>query len=116
MMTIKIEKTVYDKPDPADGLRVLVMRTWPRGISKGKVDVWLRDLGTEMELIHLYKDGKVTWTEYSRRYLASLKGKEGMLRDLAAKSKKGTVTLLCVEKDPDRCHRSLLKKQIEGFL
>ena len=115
-MTIRVEKTIYDKPDSTDGLRVLVMRTWPRGISKEKIDVWRKDLGTELELIHLYKGGKVTWAEYSRKYLASLKEKEDLLRELAAKSKRGTVTLLCVEKDPDRCHRSLLKKQIERFL
>ena len=115
-MTIKTEKSVYDKPDPADGLRVLVMRTWPRGISKEKIDIWYRDVGTETELIHLYKAGKVNWSEYSRRYVASLKGKETILRELAAKSKKGTITLLCTDKDPNRCHRTLLRKEIERYL
>ena len=115
-MIIKTEKTVYDKPDPRDGLRVLVMRTWPRGISREKVDVWFRDVGTELELIHLWKAGKLTWREYSRRYVASLKGKESLLRDLAAKSNKGTLTLLCSCKDSNRCHRTLLKGQIERYL
>ena len=115
-MTIKTEKSVYDKPEHADGLRVLVMRTWPRGISKEKVDVWFKDVGTEMELIHLWKEGKVTWGEFSRRYVASLKGKENILRELATKSKKGTITLLCTDKDPNRCHRTLLKKEIEKYL
>jgi uncharacterized protein YeaO (DUF488 family) len=115
-MTIKTGKTVYDKPDPADGLRVLVMRTWPRGISKEKIDVWIKDVGTEKELIHLWKEGKVTWAEFSRRYVASLKGKESVLQELAAKSKKETITLLCTDKDPNRCHRTLLKKEIERYL
>ena len=115
-MTIRIEKSVYDKPEPSDGLRVLVMRTWPRGISKEKVDVWYKDIGTEMDLIHLYKAGKVQWGEFSRRYVASLKGKERILSDLAEKSKKGTITLLCTDRDPARCHRSLLKKEIEKHL
>ncbi|MGH9920029.1 MAG: DUF488 family protein, N3 subclade, partial [Nitrososphaerales archaeon] len=34
---IKIEKSVYDKPEPSDGKRILVMKLWPRGISKDKV-------------------------------------------------------------------------------
>jgi len=115
-MTINIEKSVYDEPESSDGLRVLVMRTWPRGVRKDKVDVWCKDVGTEMDLIHLYKAGKVSWSEFKTRYVASLKGKDEVLRELAAKSKKRTVTLLCTDKDPNRCHRSLLKKEIERFL
>jgi len=115
-MTIKTEKSIYDKPEPSDGLRILVMRTWPRGISKDKVDVWYKDVGTEMDLIHLWKEGKVGWSEFCRRYVASLKGKEIILRELATKSKKGTITLLCTDKDPNRCHRTLLKKEIERYL
>ena len=41
-------KRVYDKPARADGTRVLVMRLWPRGIKKGHVDLWLKDLGAEL--------------------------------------------------------------------
>lgn len=113
---IKTDKTVYDKPEPSDGVRILVMRTWPRGISKDKIDVWIKEVGTEKELIHLWKGGKVAWNDYSKRYVASLKGKEGILRDLAARSRKGTITLLCSDKDPGRCHRTLLKEQIENYV
>jgi uncharacterized protein YeaO (DUF488 family) len=115
-MTIKIDKTIYDKPEPSDGLRVLVMRLWPRGISKDRVDLWVKDVGTEKDLIKLWKGGKISWKEYTKRYLASLKGKEPILNDLASRSKRGTVTLLCVEKDASMCHRILLKKQIEKHL
>ncbi len=44
---IKTAKTVYDKPESSDGKRILVMRLWPRGVAKDKVDVWLKELGTE---------------------------------------------------------------------
>ena len=113
---IKTAKSVYDKPEPADGERILVMRTWPRGISKEKVDLWLKDLGTERDLIRLWKGGKLDWREYSKRYVASLKGKEDLLKQLAEKSRDGTVSLLCTEGDPDKCHRSLLKEEIEKYL
>ncbi|MDV3276899.1 MAG: DUF488 family protein [Nitrososphaerales archaeon] len=113
---IQTAKSVYDKPGPDDGERILVMRTWPRGISKGKVDKWLKELGTDMDLIHEWKQGKVTWEEFSSRYVKSLKGKEEVLMELASESKKGTVTLLCTDKDETRCHRSLLRKEIERYL
>ncbi|MDG6900310.1 MAG: DUF488 family protein, partial [Nitrososphaerota archaeon] len=40
-------------------------------------------------------------------------GKEALLRGLASESRKGTITLLCTERDPATCHRSLLKDAIE---
>ena len=113
---IKIEKSVYDKPEPSDGKRILVMRLWPRGISKVKVDAWMKDLGTPRELITEFKAGKLSWAEFAKKYKKSLEGKEEVLKDLARESRKGTITLLCTDKDPMRCHRSLLKSAIEEYL
>jgi len=113
---IRIEKTVYDKPEALDGKRILVMRTWPRGVSKDKVDLWMRDLGTDRELIRKWKAGKVSWDKFAAEYKKSLKGKEDMLRNLAKESRTETITLLCTDKNPNQCHRSLLKSAIEEQL
>jgi uncharacterized protein YeaO (DUF488 family) len=45
-------KRVYDPPDASDGLRVLVDRIWPRGLSKEKaaVDLWARDVAPSTAL------------------------------------------------------------------
>ncbi len=113
---IKTKKSVYDKPEPSDGERILVMTTWPRGISKDKVDRWVKELGTPRELIKKWKAGEVSWEELSRGYRASLKGKEGILMALAQESKKGTITLLCGCRDEAHCHRTLLRKELEKYL
>ncbi len=113
---IQSEKSVYDQPEPSDGKRILVMTLWPRGVSKGKVDLWLKELGTPRPLIKRYKAGGVTRAQFAAEYRRSLKGKEGLLRGLAEESKNGTITLLCTERDPAVCHRSILKKAIEGYL
>jgi len=63
-MMIKTAKTVYDKPESSDGKRILVMRLWPRGVARDKVDVWLKELGTEKELIKRWKSGKISWKEF----------------------------------------------------
>jgi uncharacterized protein YeaO (DUF488 family) len=110
---IRTDKTVYSPKGDSDGKRVLVMRIWPRGISRSKVDLWLKELGTERELIKKWKEGRVTWGAYSKLYLESLKGKENILKKLAEESRKGTVTLLCSCKDEARCHRSLLRRAVE---
>ncbi len=112
---IRIEKSVYSPPEKSDGKRVLVMTLWPRGVSKDKVDVWMKELGTPRDLIKEYKSGRISWSEYAAAYRKSLKGKEALLEELAKESRAGTVTLLCTEKDPNQCHRSLLKKAIDSL-
>jgi uncharacterized protein YeaO (DUF488 family) len=113
---IKIEKSIYAPKEPSDGRRILVMTLWPRGISKDKVDVWKKELGTPRDLIKRYKGGKVKWGDFALEYKKSLRGKEHLLRGLAEESKSQTITLLCAEKDPSECHRSPLKQAIETYL
>jgi uncharacterized protein YeaO (DUF488 family) len=113
---IKTSKTVYDEREESDGKRILVMKLWPRGISNGRVDAWMKELGTDRELIRKWKSDEIGWAELSKGYYAGLKGKEGILKGLAAESKRGTVTLLCGCKDEAHCHRLLLKRAIERYL
>ena len=113
-----IEKTVYDKPSVSDGKRILVMRLWPRGVRKESVDVWFKEVGTERDLIKEWKAGKVDRPEYERRYYQMMKGEDQMrlVREIAGYARDGPVTLLCSCKDPEKCHRSLLKKLVEAEL
>ena len=45
-------KRIYDAPEKSDGLRVLVDRLWPRGISKkaAALDLWMKELAPSTEL------------------------------------------------------------------
>jgi len=45
-------KRAYDKPAKRDGLRILVERLWPRGVSKEKaaIDLWLKEVSPSPEL------------------------------------------------------------------
>lgn len=113
---IKTEKTVYDKPESSDGKRILVMKIWPRGISKDKVDVWMKELGTDRDLIKRWKAATISWNEFSKEYKRSLKGKEPMLEELARESVHGDITLLCSDRDADHCHRTLLAEEIQKYV
>ena len=118
MPTIQIEKTVYDKTSSSDGKRILVMRFWPRGVRKESVDLWLKDVGTDAMLIKEWKAGKLTWAEYEKRYYRDMKGElqRRLVKEIAGYAREGPITLLCTDKDPNRCHRSLLKKLVEAEL
>ena len=45
-------KRVYELAAPDDGVRILVDRLWPRGLSKEKaaVDHWMKDVAPSAEL------------------------------------------------------------------
>jgi uncharacterized protein YeaO (DUF488 family) len=107
-------KRVYEPVAEADGTRVLIMRYWPRGIRKEKVDIWLRELAPIIPLLRSFLDGKITWAQYRPRYRAGLKRPQAQaaLAEVRALARKGPVTLLCGCADPRRCHRTLLQKHL----
>ena len=45
-------KRAYDAPHPEDGIRILVERLWPRGVSRGKaaLDHWTKDIAPSADL------------------------------------------------------------------
>ena len=104
-------KRIYDPPSSSDGTRVLIMRLWPRGIKKSRVDVWLKELGPVLPLLRAFRGGELTWPQYTERYLAGLERPEAQeqLAQVRAVAKDGTVTLFCGCQDETRCHRSLLR-------
>jgi uncharacterized protein YeaO (DUF488 family) len=109
-MSVRI-KRVYDPPAPADGTRVLIMRLWPRGIRKDRVDLWLKELGPVVALLRAFRAGGLGWAAYRRRYLAGLARPEAQaaLAEVRRLARKGPVTVLCGCPDEARCHRSLLR-------
>ena len=115
-MVISVQKSIYDPKSRDDGFRVLVMQYWPRGVKKQKIDAWYKDLGTSKELIKAWKAGKMTWPKFKKRYIADLekRHKQVLIHELARRAEKERVTLLCGCRDPNTCHRSILKEQIEN--
>lgn len=107
---IHTEKTIYDPVSASDGKRILVMRLWPRGISKSKIDLWVKELGVAKETIHAWKEGKIEWEELKKEYLDSIKHEKEALDLLLEIAKKHQVTLLCSCKEEKHCHRHLLKQ------
>jgi len=102
---------VYDVPGRRDGVRVLIMRLWPRGIRKARVDRWLKDLGPSLPLLRAFRRGDLGWAEYRRRYLAGLASPAAQAAwdEVRALARRRPVTFLCGCADVARCHRTLLR-------
>ncbi|MHB8104461.1 MAG: DUF488 domain-containing protein [Dehalococcoidales bacterium] len=111
-------KRVYTAPDKADGLRVLVERLWPRGLSKerARVDVWLKDIAPSPELRVWYSHDLAKWEEFQNRYFDELKSKTDVTGLLKQKAKEGTVTFVFAASDEQHNSALVLKTFIEAMV
>ena len=89
-------KRVYEAPSAEDGMRVLVDRLWPRGLSreKARIDLWLKDLAPSTALRKWFNHAPDKWEEFQRRYLLELQQQPEALAHAIEAMGTGPVTLL----------------------
>ncbi len=107
-------KRVYEAADPQDGLRVLVDRLWPRGLSKEKahIDVWLKDIAPSTALRQWYHSDFSEWEEFKRRYTDELDEHRPALKALLEQAAGQTLTLLYASRETERNHALILKEYL----
>jgi uncharacterized protein YeaO (DUF488 family) len=112
--TIKL-KRVYEEPEKSDGIRILVDRLWPRGMTKEKaaLDLWLKDIAPSNELRKWFAHDPAKWTGFRERYRKELSGNPEPVAILAGELKKGTVTLLYGARDQQHNEAQVLKEWIQ---
>jgi len=113
-VTIQI-KRVYDPPSKDDGLRILVDRLWPRGLSKAslKLDAWMKDIAPSNELRKRFGHHEGNWEEFKKLYFKELDEHSELVEQLIQKSRAGKVTLLFAAKDTERNNAVALKNYLE---
>ena len=96
-------KRVYEGVSPADGIRVLVDRLWPRGITRDEaaLDQWLKEIAPSDRLRRWFSHDPSKWEEFKKRYKAELKTKTELVEELKEASRKHTVTLLYASADTE---------------
>ncbi len=124
-------KRIYEKPTDEDGIRILVDRLWPRGMSKekAKLDFWFKDIAPSNEIRKLYHAAMIDFTEFRRRYLQELseynynnmaKGgeAENSLEQISTFFKNGdkNITLLYGLKDEINNNAAVLKEFISKLV
>ncbi len=94
-------KRVYETASDADGIRILVDRLWPRGLSKkeARVDLWVREVAPSTELRRWFNHDPEKWVGFKRRYLAELNANELAVQPIREAMLQGETTLLFAAKD-----------------
>jgi len=105
-------KRAYEPPGKDDGLRILIDRLWPRGLSRNalKLDAWVKHLAPSNALRQWYKHDPEKFAEFRQRYLAELKAQGEAFAELRATVKGRAITLLTATKELDLSHATVLRE------
>lgn len=107
-------KRVYDPPAPDDGLRILVDRLWPRGLSKATahLDLWAKEVAPSTALRQWFNHDPARWAEFQRRYTDELQENPAVA---ALDDRVGghTATLLYGAKDIEHNHAIVIRAFLE---
>ncbi len=108
-------KRAYEAASKEDGLRILVERLWPRGVSKQKarIDLWLKDFAPSTELRQWYGHDPARWPPFRKRYWAELRRHGDVLTLLKYVAEERTVTFVYAAADEERNSAVALKEFLE---
>jgi uncharacterized protein YeaO (DUF488 family) len=105
-------KRIYETPANTDGVRILVDRLWPRGVSKerAELDWWLKGIGPTTELRKWFNHDPKKWIGFQKKYKMELaKNKEAVAEFKEIVKHHATVTLLYAAKDEEHNEAIVIK-------
>lgn len=113
-MTQFLIKRIYDEPEKADGLRILVDRLWPRGLKKeaASIDEWFKEAAPSVALRQWFDHDPKKWDRFKKSYISELEENKAIANFLDRVETSPTVTLLYAAKDKEHNHALVL----QGFL
>jgi uncharacterized protein YeaO (DUF488 family) len=108
-------KRAYEAPSPNDGMRVLVDRLWPRGLTKDQlaVDFWLKEAAPSDALRRWYGHQPGRWESFAKKYRTELEQRTDLLRLLDELRRRGRVTLIYGARDTARNNAVVLREVLE---
>jgi len=108
-------KRVYDPPSPEDGLRVLVERLWPRGVTreKARLDLWFKEIAPSTGLRKWFAHDPEKWEMFVERYEKELSEKRDLVSSLAMNGRTTPITLVYSARDAQHNSAVILKRVLE---
>src|SRR5262249_22443107 len=110
-------KRVYQPPDAGDGVRVLVDRLWPRGLSRerARIDLWLKEIAPSDALRRRFHGDPAGWADFKTAYYAELQQlpAQSAVRELLDRLGHQPVSLLFAARDETRNNAVALKEWLD---
>jgi len=110
-------KRAYDEIGADDGIRILVDRIWPRGVSKKdlQLDKWMKEIAPSDKLRKWFDHDPEKFEEFKRRYQQELDSNGERVRELAEIARNQDLTLVYGAKDREHNHAVVLKEYLENY-
>ena len=110
-------KRAYDEIGADDGIRILVDRIWPRGVSKKdlQLDKWMKEIAPSDKLRQWFDHDPEKFEEFRRRYQQELDSNGERVRRLAEIARNQDLTLVYGAKDREHNHAVVLKEYLENY-
>lgn len=111
-------KRAYEKAEKEDGVRILVDRIWPRGVSKEvlRIDHWMKDVAPSSDLRKWFDHDADKFETFKKRYKDELHEEDDAkqaleeLKKITIKEKK-EITLVYGAKD-EKHNQAIVLKEI----
>ena len=118
-------RRIYDDPADDDGIRVLVDRRWPRGVSKARaeLDEWCTEVAPSDALRKWYGHAPEKFEEFAARMAPYFEDGGHMLDDperaaalryLRLMTSHGRLTLLTATRQVEISHAAILAQLLRG--
>lgn len=114
-------RSIKAEIQPTDGKRISIMSrhtledgvTPDPGILPEHYDEWWPELSPPAKLVGSYYKRGMSWSEFEEKYQSYIRQAEvaTQITKLMNLAKEETVTILCVEEYPYKCHRRLLAEE-----
>lgn len=113
-----LTKRIYEGADVADGMRVLIDRIWPRGVSRefAQIDVWAKELAPSDELRKWYRHDHEKWEEFVQRYEGELAEKQETFEAFANSIHESVLTLVYSSRETNLNNATAFKGYLERHL
>ncbi len=107
-------KRAYVPPDPNDGIRLLVDRLWPRGVSRSKAEIycWMKEIAPSPLLRKWFGHDPARFAEFSERYREELDGNPETVAQVCDMVCQHDVTLVYAARHPRINHACVLAKYL----
>lgn len=107
----------YDSNSAVHGIKILVDRLWPRGLSKKtlNVDRWMREIAPSNDLRKWYSHVPEKWDEFKKRYFSELEI-NSFTRDLIQLCRSEDVVFIFASKERVRNNAAALKEYVVEHL
>ncbi|MSD90287.1 DUF488 domain-containing protein [Bifidobacterium asteroides] len=111
-------KRVYEQTADEDGVRILVDRLWPRGVSKERAALsgWLKDVAPSPDLRRWWHHDPDRFEDFVRRYRTELDDNPALEDLLSIVREHDRTTLVYAAKDPAVNHALILRDYIRQAL